>query len=86
MSSPILILSTHYPEARSLGDPSYTGQKVPISGWWQDQHRCILRLEAGEEFPPCFGRDGQMAVYRYAGPTPTWEAEPTQRTQWRLAA
>ena len=41
-----------------------TGEKVPISGNWEDQHEWVDRFESETTFPPSTDCDGPC-VYRY---------------------
>jgi len=46
-------------------DGSYeTGDTVPHTGWWRDQHGVVTRHRRGMEFPPCIGREDEHAVRR----------------------
>lgn len=38
-----------------------TGQRVPFSGYWADQHGDVTRFIAGRTFPPCIDRKGECA-------------------------
>ena len=38
-----------------------TGQRVPFTGDYEDQHRVVSFHEAGSTFPPCIGRKGECA-------------------------
>lgn len=40
-----------------------TGQRVPSTGLYVDQHNVVTTHEAGATFPPCIGRKGE-AAYR----------------------
>lgn len=44
-----------------------TGQRVPFSGRWVDQHGVVTRHEAHRTFPECLGRKGECAWRRYLG-------------------
>lgn len=41
-----------------------TGQRVPVTGMWVDQHGVPTLHEAGATFPPCLDRKGECA-YRH---------------------
>jgi hypothetical protein len=41
-----------------------TGMRVPVSGWWEDQHGERSYHEAHRTFPPCIGRKGECAHRR----------------------
>lgn len=38
-----------------------TGQRVPVSGTYVDQHGVASYHEAHRTFPPCIGRKGEAA-------------------------
>lgn len=38
-----------------------TGQRVPFTGSWRDQHGVVTTHHAGSTFPPCIGRKGECA-------------------------
>lgn len=38
-----------------------TGQRVPTTGFYQDQHGTVTHHEAGRTFPPCLDRKGESA-------------------------
>lgn len=48
----------HHPLA---GDRWKTGQRVPVTGFWVDQHGVITHHEEHRTFPPCIGRKGEAA-------------------------
>jgi hypothetical protein len=54
--------SGHHP--KGPGDTWKTGQRVPVTGVYRDQHRVTSFHEAGATFPPCIGRKGECA-YRH---------------------
>lgn len=41
-----------------------TGMRVPVDGWYVDQHGMQTRHEAHRTFPPCIGRKGECAFRR----------------------
>lgn len=41
-----------------------TGQRVPVTGNWADQHGMITFHAAHATFPPCVGRKGECAWRR----------------------
>lgn len=41
-----------------------TGQRVPVSGIYADQYDVRSRHEQHCTFPPCIGRDGEVAYRR----------------------
>ena len=41
-----------------------TGQRVPETGLWADQHGDVTRFTEGCTFPPCIDRKGECA-YRF---------------------
>ncbi|MFD9486349.1 hypothetical protein ACFWBX_20670 [Streptomyces sp. NPDC059991] len=43
-----------------------TGQRVPTTGTYEDQHGVTSFHELGATFPPCIGRKGKCA-YRTLG-------------------
>jgi hypothetical protein len=38
-----------------------TGQRVPFTGRWSDQHGYVSFHEKGATFPPCIDRKGEKA-------------------------
>jgi hypothetical protein len=43
-------------------NPVYkTGMRVPVSGFYRDQHGVVTYHEAHHTFPPCIGRKGECA-------------------------
>ncbi len=38
-----------------------TGQRVPFTGHWVDQHGVVTHHERGNTFPPCIARKGECA-------------------------
>jgi len=38
-----------------------TGQRVPWTGKWRDQHGDVAHFRSGSTFPPCIGRKGECA-------------------------
>lgn len=45
-----------------------TGQRVPATGYWQDQYGSVSYFSASSTFPPAIGRKGQCAFRRSASP------------------
>lgn len=45
-------------DEEALGDPFHTGQIVPVSGVYVDQHGNETVHVAGTRFPPCVHRNG----------------------------
>jgi hypothetical protein len=41
-----------------------TGQRVPVTGKWVDQHGTETSHVANGTFPPCIGRKGECAYRR----------------------
>lgn len=39
-----------------------TGMRVPVSGYYRDQHGTTSWHEAHHTFPPCIGRKGECAL------------------------
>jgi hypothetical protein len=46
-----------------------TGQRVPESGFWVDQHRFICWFDEHTTFPPCVGRKGECAYRKRYKPS-----------------
>lgn len=44
-----------------LGVVYKTGMRVPVSGFYRDQHGFISFHEEHRTFPPCIGRKGECA-------------------------
>lgn len=55
------------PCGRYLSDPWKTGQRVPATGKWVDQHGSMTVLKAHTTFPPCLDRNGECAIRVYVG-------------------
>jgi hypothetical protein len=47
-----------------LTDLWKTGQRVPMTGSWVDQHGMVTYHEEHTTFPPCIGRKGECAYRR----------------------
>lgn len=41
-----------------------TGQRVPVSGFWRDQHGQVNFFELRSTFPPCIQPDGGDVAFR----------------------
>lgn len=51
----------YYHRPLGRGGTWKTGQRVPESGYYVDQHRMVSWHGAGATFPPCIDRKGECA-------------------------
>jgi hypothetical protein len=51
----------------------HTGEQVLLTGYYRDQHGCVVEYDALDLFAGC---SGEMAVWRYLMVPPTSEGAP----------
>ena len=47
-----------------------TGERVPVTHYYVDQHGAVSFHEEHRTFPPCIGRKGECAFRRLYNPNP----------------
>lgn len=55
------VTASPFHQGKGPGGTYKTGQRVPTTGRWVDQHGVTSWHAAGATFPPCIGRKGECA-------------------------